>query len=418
MEIVGRPRAVGDDHVDVSELLDGELLLDGREVLGVVGAQLQEPLGPGGRVLGSHALHAVGQEHDEAGLADPLGLAARDELVDDALRRVGEVAELRLPDDQRVGIGHGVAELETEHAVLRQGGVGDAVGGLVGVEVCQGVVGRPVLGLVVEDVVPVREGAALDVLPRESDVDALLHEGAEGHGLAKSPVDCPVLDHLLSALEDSHHGAVDDEVLSIGRPVAELVPDAGQSLLVDAGGAELKGVLALEESRPGRVEPVLVIDLLLLLRLLVGLLTNLFVLVNDLLDLFLGHGAFLDELFRVDVEDVGVLLDDAVHDGLGEHGFVDLVVAVLPVAHQVDDDVLVEGGAVLCGDPAHEQHGLGVVRVHVENGSVHNAADIRAVRRGPGVPRVGGEANLVVGHNVHRAPETRICSRSKIHMQN
>ena len=36
-------------------------------------------------------------------LEEPLGFARTEELVDDALRRVGEVSELRLPHDQRVG---------------------------------------------------------------------------------------------------------------------------------------------------------------------------------------------------------------------------------------------------------------------------------------------------------------------------
>ena len=105
-------------------------------------------------MLRSHALHPVGQQHDEPGLPDPLGLAGGDELVDDALGGVGEVAELALPQHQGVGVGHGVAQLEAEDAVLGEGGVADAVGRLVGVEVGQGLVGGSILGLVVEHVVP------------------------------------------------------------------------------------------------------------------------------------------------------------------------------------------------------------------------------------------------------------------------
>ena len=64
--------------------------------------------------------HAVRQEEDEARLADPLGLAGRDELVDDALGRVEKVAELRLPADERVRVRHRVAQLEAQHAELGQ----------------------------------------------------------------------------------------------------------------------------------------------------------------------------------------------------------------------------------------------------------------------------------------------------------
>ena len=37
------------------------------------------------------------QQHDQTGLSDPFGLAGGDELVDDALSGVGEIAELSLP---------------------------------------------------------------------------------------------------------------------------------------------------------------------------------------------------------------------------------------------------------------------------------------------------------------------------------
>ena len=66
------------------------------------------PLEPGGGVFGSHALVAVRQQHDESRLSDPFGLTGSDKLIDDTLRRVVEIAELRLPNHQRVRVGHRV----------------------------------------------------------------------------------------------------------------------------------------------------------------------------------------------------------------------------------------------------------------------------------------------------------------------
>ena len=40
----------------------------------------------------------------------------------------------------------------------------------------------------VQHMVPMREGAPLDVLPRQPDVRPLFEEGAEGHGFGKGPV--------------------------------------------------------------------------------------------------------------------------------------------------------------------------------------------------------------------------------------
>ena len=50
------------------------------------------------RVLGALAFEAVGEQQREAALA-PLVVGRDDELVDDDLRAVGEVAELGLPAD-------------------------------------------------------------------------------------------------------------------------------------------------------------------------------------------------------------------------------------------------------------------------------------------------------------------------------
>ncbi len=76
------------------------------------GAELQKALRPGRAVLRALALVAVRQQqHEPAGLP-PLGLAGGQELVDDDLRAVDEVAELGLPHRQPVRRREAVAVLE------------------------------------------------------------------------------------------------------------------------------------------------------------------------------------------------------------------------------------------------------------------------------------------------------------------
>ena len=58
------------------------------------------------------AFVAMRQQQDDAAQAAPLGFTRRDELVDDHLCAVGEIAELRFPDHQRVRCGGRVAILE------------------------------------------------------------------------------------------------------------------------------------------------------------------------------------------------------------------------------------------------------------------------------------------------------------------
>src|ERR1700753_881072 len=79
-----------------------------------LGAEGEEALDPGALVLRAGALVAVRKEHREAARLSPLGLAGDDEAVDDHLRRVGEVAELRLPEDQGARLCRRVAVLEAE----------------------------------------------------------------------------------------------------------------------------------------------------------------------------------------------------------------------------------------------------------------------------------------------------------------
>jgi hypothetical protein len=63
-------------------------------------------------------------------------------------------------------------------------------------------------------------------------------------------------------------------------------------------------------------------------------------------------------------------------------------------AHHIDDNILMEGGAVLGCEVAHLDDGLRIVGVDVEDGRVHDAADVGAVRRGPAVAGIRGEADL------------------------
>ena len=78
----------------------------------VLGAQREEALDAGRGVLRALPLVAVGQQHDEARGLPPLVLGGDEELVDDDLRAVHEVAELRLPHHERVLVHDRVAVLE------------------------------------------------------------------------------------------------------------------------------------------------------------------------------------------------------------------------------------------------------------------------------------------------------------------
>jgi hypothetical protein len=89
----------------------------------VLGAQLQEALQTRGAVLRALPFVAVRQQHGQTAQATPLVLTAGDELVEHHLGAVGEVAELRFPDHQRVRHGGGIAVLEGQYRFFRKEGV-------------------------------------------------------------------------------------------------------------------------------------------------------------------------------------------------------------------------------------------------------------------------------------------------------
>src|SRR5215470_19442014 len=65
-------------------------------------------------MLRSLSFVTVRQQHDEAAHAQPFGLAGTQELVDDDLRAIGKIAELRLPQHQGARIGEAVAVFEAD----------------------------------------------------------------------------------------------------------------------------------------------------------------------------------------------------------------------------------------------------------------------------------------------------------------
>ena len=118
-------------------------------------------------MLGTLPFIAVRQELRQTAHPAPLGLARADELVHHHLGAVGEVAELRFPDHQRVRLRGREAVLEAEHRLFRQHRIDDDEIALVLADVLQRDVRAfvPALALlVVQHRVPMREGAARGIL--------------------------------------------------------------------------------------------------------------------------------------------------------------------------------------------------------------------------------------------------------------
>ena len=154
----------------------------------VVRSELEIALDARAGVLRALALVAVGQEQDDAAEQAPLVFAGGDELVDDDLRAVGEVAELGFPEDEGFGVVAAVSVLEAEHAGFGEDGVVDVEVRLVGREMAERDPGLLVFD-VDENGVALVEGAALAVLSAEADGRAGGEKRSEGNGLGHAVVE-------------------------------------------------------------------------------------------------------------------------------------------------------------------------------------------------------------------------------------
>src|SRR5260370_1157717 len=96
----------------------------------VEGSELKEALDAGAGMLRALTFVPVRQQQYDARKQVPLGLAGDDELVNDGLRDVREVAKLSFPQNQRLGEIAAVAILKAEDAGFGQSRVIDSAMGL------------------------------------------------------------------------------------------------------------------------------------------------------------------------------------------------------------------------------------------------------------------------------------------------
>ena len=243
------------------------------------------------------------------------------------------------------------------------------------------------------------EGTALGILTGETHEASFTGQGAEGEQLAEGPVDLALAGHLVATLDHGADPLVDVEALRgvHGEAVADFGDDVRGDGGVQAGG---QGLTAGDAGLGGRGGPRdafldLVEDGLQLAVEVVG----------GALGVLGGDVATSHERVVVDGAHGRAVLDDAVQLRLGHRRVIGLVVTAAAVAHHVDEDVLAEASAVFDGQTGDPDDGLGVVTVDVEDRGVEALGDVGGVVGGAATVRGGGEADLVVDHDVDRATD-------------
>jgi len=99
--------------------------------------------------------------------------------------------------------------------------------------------------------------------------------------------------------------------------------------------------------------------------------------------------------------------DLGIQGRLGERGLVRLIVTVLAEAVHVDEDVPFPAYAKIQREPRDQADRLGIVAVHVKDGSLDHLGDVRAVSGRARILGVGCESDLVVDDKVN-GPARRV----------
>mmetsp|Transcript_37262 Transcript_37262/g.97692 ORF Transcript_37262/g.97692 Transcript_37262/m.97692 type:complete len:409 (-) Transcript_37262:836-2062(-) len=256
-----------------------------------------------------------------------------------------------------------------------------------------------VLLLAVHKMVAVRECAALNVLSRQPDVIVFEQEGTKGEGFAHRPVRRLLLQHLCSASERPLQRRVHHDALGLR---AEFRGDVVQCVSLHAGVVDLgTGDPLLHPAPKGRQRVVILT--FVGLGLLKGGCHRPLHRRGLLLQPLVRDDPLANKRLAILLHHLALGLDLLVHEGLREHGLVRLVVPKASVAHNVNHHVRLEALPPLDCNVKAPRHRLDIVAVDVQNRRSDALCNVGAVWRGARRSGVGGEANLVVHHNVNRA---------------
>ena len=344
----------------------------------VLCAKLEIPLQPGRGMLRPLAFIAMRQQQHEAVHAQPFHFAGSDELVDHDLRAVGEVAELRFPQHQCLGLGRGIAVFKAQHRFFGQQRIHHFEFGLAVMDVVERDVAC--LGLLIDQGrMALAEGAARRILPRQADVIALVQQGAEGKRFRRGPVE-PLagLEHFRFGMKLAGNGAVQVE---IGRHRGQRLADLLQKLVRHRGLAAAVAFRRHRKSGPAAIQPVGPVGAMGFGRLEL-LIQPLVERRDHRAHVIFGDSAFGHQLRGIKLQRGRMFLDRAVHQRLCEGRFVRFVMAEAAITEHVDHDILVKQLAEFGGDAGAMDHSLRIVAVHMENRRLHHQRHVRTIGRG------------------------------------
>lgn len=146
--------------------------------------------------------------------------------------------------------------------IFRQWAVVDAVWCLIRIQMTQWAIDALVRCLMVQNVMTMWECATLNVLTGQTNVNAFLQQWSECHGLTHGPINVLGVKHIFTGGQNTQQTAMNNEFGRIWWWRRETVTNVNQRLFFDASCGRLQWILALEEARPGRIQPILVLNII------------------------------------------------------------------------------------------------------------------------------------------------------------
>ena len=125
--------------------------------------------------------------------------------------------------------------------------------------------------------------------------------------------------------------------------------------------------------------------------------------VVDLIGFFSGDAFSRDEFLHVKRLDRFFVSDFSIQAGLSEGGFIALVMSMLPVANEIDHDVVTKPLAISHCELGHVDHGFRMITIHMKDRNLDHLCDIGAIERRACLCGGRRVADLVVDDDVDRA---------------
>mmetsp|Transcript_17393 Transcript_17393/g.15305 ORF Transcript_17393/g.15305 Transcript_17393/m.15305 type:complete len:315 (-) Transcript_17393:810-1754(-) len=123
--------------------------------------------------------------------------------------------------------------------------------------------------------------------------------------------------------------------------------------------------------------------------------------VDSLLNLLLSEDTFFDESLGVKFKDILLLIDDLVHQWLGERGLIQFIVTIFSVTNKINEDILLELHSILQSKLHNLVNFFRFISINVEYWGFNRLGNICTIKTTSSIFLDCSETNLVVTNNVN-----------------